>query len=619
MSPVFRSSLYKSPLILGRWIVVGMTLLAATVAVLVYAQRSGSLRQEIRQSRQRSCDAIGTRIEAELMVARQLTLSLAQLAPQHRGDRRASEELLLRLMRSAPKDLVYGMGLWYERKAFGDGTPLFGPYVHQSRDGRKLIELTYEWCSEDYNYPSQPWYRHGLHVGNGHGFTDPYFDTDDIYVSSVTSLFDDKGGLLGVATVGVTLDTIRRFFERLERDQDWAYLYTQDGRLLFHPRERELLEQARGAGRQVASLLDLRVGDLPSAEYRGTAAGQYGVTREVEGVAWTLCFIGQKDRVFAEEAQLLNALLGFLAGVLLLGGFVVGALWMMERRIKRDSQARQKLQAEVSERKRREQRLNRRHRLLESLIRRRTEEISRMSTNKDRLLSVLAHDMRGHFMVIRSLAQLLEQSAPGPESEAEQREACRHLSESTGLAIACFEDLLLWVRLQSNRVELHSAVIHWREVAGAVLPQLESQARLKGVRILVEQGENFAFLGDAGMVQTVLRNLGNNAIKFTPRDGAVYLRARRDPQDETSVLVEVEDTGVGMESEMASQIFSRRELASNLGTAGEKGTGLGLFICQEMCLRLKGRIWMRSSPGKGSVASFTLPLFRGDPKLGARN
>lgn len=618
MSQAPRSLFARSPFALGRWIVLGMTVVVATVAVLLYAERSGSLRQEIRQSRQRACDSIGTRIEAELVVARQLVMSLAQMAPQQRGKRQATEELLLRLMRSAPKDLVYGMGLWYERDAFGDGTPLFGPYVHQSRDGRRLLELTYEWCSEDYNYPSQGWYRQGLHAGRGHGFKEPYFDTDDIYVSSVTSLHDDKGGLLGVATVDVTLDTIRRFFENLGRTQDWAFLSTQDGRLLFHPRERELLERAREAGRPADSLLDLRVADLAEPGLRGTDPGQYRVQRDIEGVNWTLHLVGDRTVIFAEQKNLIRALVGFLAGVLLLGGFVAGGLWLMERRHQKDILARQKLQAEVTERKRREVRLNRRHRLLESLIRRRTEEISRMSTNKDRLLSVLAHDMRGHFMVIHSIAQMLEDTGASG-TEEERREAVRQLNESSRMAISCFEDLLLWVKLQSNRVELHSSVIQWRVIAAAVLPQLEGQARLKGVHILVELGEDFAFMGDTAMVQTVLRNLGGNAIKFTARGGSVYLRARRDPQEAGRAILEVEDTGIGMEPEAAAKIFSRRELVSIPGTAGEKGTGLGLFICQEMCLRLQGRIWMRSTPGKGSTVSFTLPLYRGDPKLGARN
>jgi len=618
MSQASRSLFVRSPFAVGRWIVLGMTLGVATAAVLLYAERSGSLRQEIRQSRQRACDGIGTRIESEFVVARQLVMSLAQMAPQQRGKRQATEELLLRLMRSAPKDLVYGMGLWYERDAFGDGTALFGPYVHQSRDGRRLLELTYEWCSENYNFPTQGWYRQGLHAGRGHGFTEPYFDTDDIYVSSVTSLYDDKGGLLGVATVGVTLDTIRRFFDNLGRSHDWAYLCTQDGRLLFHPREKELLERARKEGRPVNSLLDLRVSDLGEPELRGMDPDQYRVQRDVEGVGWTLHLVGDRTLIFAEQKNLLRALMGFLAGVLLLGGFVSGGLWLMERRHRKDIQARQKLQAEVTERKRREVRLNRRHRLLESLIRRRTEEISRMSTNKDRLLSVLAHDMRGHFMVIHSLAQMLEETGASG-TEEERRESFRLLNESSRMAISCFEDLLLWVKLQSNRVELHSSVIHWRAIAATVLPQLEAQARLKGVHILVELGEDFSFMGDTAMVQTVLRNLGGNAIKFTARGGSVYLRARRDPQEANRAILEVEDTGIGMEQEAAEKIFSRRELVSAPGTAGEKGTGLGLFICQEMCLRLQGRIWMRSTPGKGSTVSFTLPLYLGDPKLGAMN
>jgi signal transduction histidine kinase len=594
-----------------------MTLLVTTAAVLVYAERSGALRQEIRQSRQRSCDTLGTRIESELVVARQLVFSLAQLAPQARGDRKASEELLLRLMRSSPKDLVYGMGLWYERDAFGDGTALFGPYVHQSRDGRRLLELSYEWCTETYNFPSQRWYRQGLHVGRGHGFTEPYFDTDDIYVSSVTSFFDDNGGLLGVATVDLTLGTIRRFLNNLERSQDWVYVSTQDGRLLFHPRAKELMERARKDGRTVSSLLDLHLSDLAAPELRGGDSDQYLVQRDIEGVGWTLHLVGSRTRIFAEQGHLRDTLLGVLAGVLLLGGFVAGALWLMEQRHLKDVQARQRLEAEVTERKSREARLKRRHRLLEGLIRRRTEEISRMSANKDRLLSVLAHDMRGHFMVIRSISQLLEESEKHG-SETERRESFRHLNESSQLAIASFEDLLLWVKLQSNRVELRPTVIHWRTAAASVLPQLESQARLKGVHIMMEPGEDFAFLGDLGMVQTVLRNLGGNAIKFTPRGGSVILRSRKETHDGAPLAVlEVEDTGVGMEPEEAAQIFARREPLSNPGTAGEKGTGLGLFICQEMCLRLQGRIWMRSLPGKGTVVSFTLPLHDRPPRGGA--
>ena len=106
------------------------------------------------------------------------------------------------------------------------------------------------------------------------------------------------------------------------------------------------------------------------------------------------------------------------------------------------------------------------------------------------------------------------------------------------------------------------------------------------------------------MLRTILRNLLSNAIKFTNKGGEINIRTEETP---AFVCISVSDNGIGIAPENLAKLFNMTEIFSTQGTAREKGTGLGLLLCQEFVEKHGGRIWAESEEGKGSIFNFTLP------------
>ena len=136
---------------------------------------------------------------------------------------------------------------------------------------------------------------------------------------------------------------------------------------------------------------------------------------------------------------------------------------------------------------------------------------------------------------------------------------------------------------------------------------LVNQANMKRITLRAQVNSGLFAYSDFQMTATVLRNLLSNAIKFSPEGSEVLVRATIVKGE---VLIEVEDHGTGIEPNVLSQLFNIGVSHSSTGTAGETGTGLGLILAKEFVERNHGRIWAESQVGKGSVFSFTLPLYK---------
>ena len=127
----------------------------------------------------------------------------------------------------------------------------------------------------------------------------------------------------------------------------------------------------------------------------------------------------------------------------------------------------------------------------------------------------------------------------------------------------------------------------------------------KNIHIEIESKEKFLVKADLNMINTVVRNLLSNAIKFTPERGIIRINSRL---EEDMAVVSIEDNGVGIEEEKCNKIFEVYKNKSTLGTKDEKGTGLGLIICKEFVELNRGKIWVESELGRGTVFSFSIPL-----------
>jgi two-component system sensor histidine kinase/response regulator len=129
----------------------------------------------------------------------------------------------------------------------------------------------------------------------------------------------------------------------------------------------------------------------------------------------------------------------------------------------------------------------------------------------------------------------------------------------------------------------------------------------KEIELILEVEEELAVLADKDMLETVIRNLISNSIKFTPRNGSIIVTA-----DKVGDMVEfsISDSGVGMSKETMSKLFRMNEFVTTVGTENEKGTGLGLLLCYEFIKRHGGLLEVESREGEGSTFSFSIPLYK---------
>jgi signal transduction histidine kinase len=169
---------------------------------------------------------------------------------------------------------------------------------------------------------------------------------------------------------------------------------------------------------------------------------------------------------------------------------------------------------------------------------------------------------------------------------------------------ALLDNLLTWSRLQRNAMEHEPEQVNLREIAEDNIDLFSSKAEQKQIRLTSMMADDISAYADFNMINTVIRNLVSNALKFTNSGDGIDISART---NSTYIEVAVADTGVGISQEDLPKLFRIDMHHTNTGTAGEIGTGLGLALCQELVERNGGRIWVESELGHGSTFRFTLP------------
>jgi two-component system, sensor histidine kinase and response regulator len=234
------------------------------------------------------------------------------------------------------------------------------------------------------------------------------------------------------------------------------------------------------------------------------------------------------------------------------------------------------------------------------LLEKQTAELKELNGIKDKLFSVIAHDLKTPMYALRNLFRYIdEHNLPPREIKSMIPDVMHDLNYTTEL----MDNLLVWAKSQMQVDNLKPKLLAIGEMTDKALQLLRLQAKAKKIYIQNKVGTEVYALGDRDMISLVLRNLLSNAIKFTPHEGQVTVGSREMP---SHVEVFVQDTGTGMTPETLQRIFAN-EYYSTKGTSNESGTGLGLMLCREFLDRNGGRINIESSVGNGSTFTFTLP------------
>jgi two-component system, sensor histidine kinase and response regulator len=234
-----------------------------------------------------------------------------------------------------------------------------------------------------------------------------------------------------------------------------------------------------------------------------------------------------------------------------------------------------------------------------ALLEKQTQELTELNAVKNKLFSVIAHDLKMPMYALRNLFNnIQQQKLPAKDIKATLPDVINNLNYTTGL----MENLLSWAKSQMQSETVKSQPLDIAAMIREVVQLLHLQAEAKQIRIEIEIPNPVLIMADKNMISLVIRNLLSNAIKFTPANGKIAVGVHEGP-DGAEVLVK--DSGTGISAE-AMQKINRNDYFSTNGTAHEPGTGLGLMLCKEFLLKNSSRLFIESEPGKGSVFSFTL-------------
>jgi two-component system, sensor histidine kinase and response regulator len=226
------------------------------------------------------------------------------------------------------------------------------------------------------------------------------------------------------------------------------------------------------------------------------------------------------------------------------------------------------------------------------------------NNNKDRFISVLAHDLKSPFNSLLGLTKLLKENLHKYDIDKIEY-LINIVHQSTNQTYNLLEDLLLWSQSKSGNFTINSQNIVFKEVCNEVINYLKHQADAKEITIEFYDHEKTILNADLNMFKIVLRNLISNAIKYTFKNGLIKISIEK---NDTIATITVSDNGVGIEKENLSNFWDLKKSNSKTGTSGEKGTGFGLLLCKEFVEKNNGKIWVESEPGKGSNFKFTIPL-----------
>jgi signal transduction histidine kinase len=231
-----------------------------------------------------------------------------------------------------------------------------------------------------------------------------------------------------------------------------------------------------------------------------------------------------------------------------------------------------------------------------------------MNTTKDRLFSIIGHDLKNPFTVLISLSQMIKDQLDHLDTE-DLKKSLIVINNASNQGFALLDNLLDWARTQTGEIKFAPAQILLNESVAEVLNHIGPQSEKKQVQIKNTIKNTDVVTADRNMLQTILRNLISNAIKFSSPGGEVILEAELN-QTIDKMVISVTDHGVGIPPENLSKLFNIKTHQSTKGTFEESGTGLGLLICKEFIEKHGGNIHVFSTVGAGTRITFDLPSDR---------
>lgn len=235
------------------------------------------------------------------------------------------------------------------------------------------------------------------------------------------------------------------------------------------------------------------------------------------------------------------------------------------------------------------------------------KNLSELNATKDKLFSIIAHDLKNPFNALIGFSDILERNF-NHLTDNEKKEYISVISESAQNLYKLLDNLLQWTRAQTGSINYIPEKFKLEPLIKQEVLNLNANAEKKRINVSVNASTSISVYADKNSIATVIRNLLSNAIKFTDIGGTIEIIASESKDYPKTAEVVVKDSGVGIDQDDLERIFLIDGSYSTKGTANETGTGLGLLLCHEFVTKNNGKIWVNSSKGSGSEFHFTIPL-----------
>lgn len=233
----------------------------------------------------------------------------------------------------------------------------------------------------------------------------------------------------------------------------------------------------------------------------------------------------------------------------------------------------------------------------------RNKELQEMNINKDKFISILAHDLKGPLgMGVKFLEVLLRNFDKYDKETLKTKVSLIH--KNLGKTYGLLDEVLDWIKSQLGREKINLIEFDFLEVCEMINEGFNARAKEKNIKIDCFEIESLVLNTDKDMFRTIIRNLISNAIKFTPENGEIFITATKQIN---YINISVVDNGVGIANNKIAALWEYSGMSS-LGTNNETGTGMGLKLCKELVEKLGGTIGVNSELGEGSEFYFTLPM-----------
>jgi signal transduction histidine kinase len=229
------------------------------------------------------------------------------------------------------------------------------------------------------------------------------------------------------------------------------------------------------------------------------------------------------------------------------------------------------------------------------------KQLSLANESKERLLSIISHDLRGSVGTLRIAAKTISEGMTNLEEARNLLESFYPVADST---YDLLENLLTWAKCNKEEITPVFSKIDLKEIIDKSVEHTQHLALSKSIKVISEL-ESITVDADKNMLLSIIRNILSNAIKFSHAKGEVVISSAI---EDRYVIVSVTDNGIGIEEDSLNQLFKSPEDIQSPGTMGERGSGLGISICKTFLQSHGGEIWAESTPGIGSTFYFKLPL-----------